>query len=203
MHSNRSYWAAGAAPSPFTITGTVISDATLNSTATAATYCASGGGGAPCPTDVMAAFDLHTYATALNAMLTNSNPVTTVTCHAFGSGELHDSSDLERKGGIDQYPRRRQHHGIDVRSHLYAVRRALVIRTPHTPPRALPQRGFTLIEIMVALLIGLFLLGALLIIVQTNKRVFVNQNQLAQLQDGERMALTVISDVHPVGGLFS
>jgi type IV pilus assembly protein PilV len=80
MHSNRSYWAAGAAPSPFTITGTVISDATLNSTATAATYCASGGGGAPCPTDVMAAFDLHTYATALNAMLINSGPITTVTC---------------------------------------------------------------------------------------------------------------------------
>ena len=55
---------------------------------------------------------------------------------------------------------------------------------------------------MVALLIGLFLLGALLIIVQTNKRVFVNQNQLAQLQDGERMALTVISDVMQSAGYF-
>ncbi len=55
---------------------------------------------------------------------------------------------------------------------------------------------------MVALLIGLFLLGALLVIVQTNKRVFVNQNQLAQLQDGERMALTVISDVLQSAGYF-
>jgi type IV pilus assembly protein PilV len=82
MHANRSYWAAGAAPVPFTITGTVISDATLNSTATLATYCAAGGGGAPCTSDVMAAFDLHTYATALNAMLGNSNPVTTVNCPA-------------------------------------------------------------------------------------------------------------------------
>jgi type IV pilus assembly protein PilV len=82
MHANRSYWAAGTAPSPFTITGTVISDSTLNSTATLATYCQSGGGGAPCPSDVMAAFDLHTYATALNAMLGNSNPVTTVNCPA-------------------------------------------------------------------------------------------------------------------------
>src|SRR5271156_2062104 len=63
MHANRTYWAA--APSPFTITGTVISDSTLNSTATDPTYCASLGGGAPCPTEVMAAFDLHTYATAL------------------------------------------------------------------------------------------------------------------------------------------
>jgi type IV pilus assembly protein PilV len=80
MHANRSYWAAGAAPAPFTITGTVISDATLNSTATTATYCVAGGGGAPCPSEVMAAFDLHTYATALNAMLGNSDPVTTVNC---------------------------------------------------------------------------------------------------------------------------
>jgi len=82
MHANRSYWAAGAAPAPFTITGTVISDATLNSTATTATYCQAGGGGAPCPSDVMAAFDLHNYATALNGMLSNSDPVTTVNCPA-------------------------------------------------------------------------------------------------------------------------
>lgn len=82
MHANRGYWAAGAAPVPFTITGTVISDATLNSTAALPNYCASGGGGAPCPPQVMAAFDLHTYATALNAMLNNSDPITTVTCPA-------------------------------------------------------------------------------------------------------------------------
>jgi type IV pilus assembly protein PilV len=79
MRANRGYWAAGAAPAPFTITGTTISDATLNSTATTATYCVSGGG-APCTPNVMAAFDLHTYATALNAMLGNSDPVTTVNC---------------------------------------------------------------------------------------------------------------------------
>jgi type IV pilus assembly protein PilV len=30
----------------------------------------------------MAAYDLHTYATALNAMLVNSAPITTVTCTA-------------------------------------------------------------------------------------------------------------------------
>jgi len=28
----------------------------------------------------MAAFDLHTYSLALNSMLGNSNPVTTITC---------------------------------------------------------------------------------------------------------------------------
>ena len=80
MHADRGYWGAGAAPASFTITGTTISDATLNTTATTSTYCVSGGGATPCTPDVMAAFDLHAYATALNAMLGNSSPVTTVNC---------------------------------------------------------------------------------------------------------------------------
>ncbi len=64
------------------------------------------------------------------------------------------------------------------------------------------ERGFTLIEILIALLIGLFLLGALLTIVQTNRAVFGNQNKLAQLQDGERMALTMMTDVIQSAGYF-
>src|SRR5271165_1160401 len=64
------------------------------------------------------------------------------------------------------------------------------------------ERGFTLIEILIAMLIGLFLLGALLTIVQTNRTVFGNQNKLAQLQDGERMALTMMSDVIQSAGYF-
>ena len=64
------------------------------------------------------------------------------------------------------------------------------------------ERGFTLIEILIALLIGLFLLGALLTIVQTNRTVFGNQNKLAQLQDGERMAMTVMADVIQSAGYF-
>lgn len=64
------------------------------------------------------------------------------------------------------------------------------------------DRGFTLIELMIALLIGIFLLGALLTIVQTNRTVFGNQNKMAQLQDGERMAMTMMSDVIQSGGYF-
>jgi type IV pilus assembly protein PilW len=64
------------------------------------------------------------------------------------------------------------------------------------------QRGFTLIEIMIALLIGIFLLGALLTIVQTNRAVFGNQNQLAQLQDSERMAMTLMADVIQSAGYY-
>src|ERR1700722_10857731 len=64
------------------------------------------------------------------------------------------------------------------------------------------QRGFTLIEILIALLIGVFLLGALLTIVQANRRVYGDQSQLAQLQDSERMALTLMTDVIQMAGYF-
>ena len=64
------------------------------------------------------------------------------------------------------------------------------------------QEGFTLIELMIALLIGVFLLGALLTIVQTNRAVFGDQNKMAQLQDAERMAMTMMSDVIQSAGYF-
>jgi type IV pilus assembly protein PilW len=64
------------------------------------------------------------------------------------------------------------------------------------------QRGFTIIELMIALLIGLFLLGGLLTIVQNNRRVFGDQNQMAQLQDNERLALTMMTDVIQMAGYF-
>jgi type IV pilus assembly protein PilW len=64
------------------------------------------------------------------------------------------------------------------------------------------QRGFTLLEIMIAMTIGLFLAGALVTVVQTNKTVFLNQNQLEQMQDGERMAMTLMADVIQSAGYF-
>ncbi|HTP37943.1 MAG TPA: prepilin-type N-terminal cleavage/methylation domain-containing protein [Steroidobacteraceae bacterium] len=64
------------------------------------------------------------------------------------------------------------------------------------------QQGFTLIELLVAVLIGLFLLGGLLTIVQDNRRTFGNQSQLSQLQDNERLALTIIGDIVQESGYF-
>jgi type IV pilus assembly protein PilW len=73
----------------------------------------------------------------------------------------------------------------------------------HRNKRApLPQLGFTLLELLIAMTIGLFLLGALLTIVQTNRTVFGNQNKMSQLQDAERMALTMMSDVIQSAGYF-
>jgi len=68
--------------------------------------------------------------------------------------------------------------------------------------RAMNHKGFTLIEIMISLTIGVFLTGALLTIVQTNRRVFGEQSQLAQMQDNERMAMTMMGDVIQAAGYF-
>src|SRR5579863_9969258 len=64
------------------------------------------------------------------------------------------------------------------------------------------ERGFTVVELMVALLIGLFLLGGLLTLVDDNRRTFSSQNQLSQLQDAERVAMTMITDVVQTAGYF-
>jgi type IV pilus assembly protein PilW len=64
------------------------------------------------------------------------------------------------------------------------------------------QRGFTMVELLVALLIGLFLLGGLLTLVQDNKRTFSAQGSLSQLQDNERLAMTIMTDVVQTTGYF-
>ena len=64
------------------------------------------------------------------------------------------------------------------------------------------ERGYTLIEIMIALSVGLFLVGGLLLVLQENRRTFGGQNALAQLQDGQRLAMTMIADVIQSAGYF-
>jgi type IV pilus assembly protein PilW len=68
--------------------------------------------------------------------------------------------------------------------------------------RAAHTQGFTLLELMIAMTIGLFLAGALVTVVQTNKTVFLNQNQLEQMQDSQRMAMTLMTDVIQSAGYF-
>ena len=76
------------------------------------------------------------------------------------------------------------------------------MRNRHSDYQPRQSRGFTLVEILIALVIGLFLMGALLTIVQANRTAFGNQNQLAQLQDSERMAMTMMADVIQSAGYF-
>jgi type IV pilus assembly protein PilW len=64
------------------------------------------------------------------------------------------------------------------------------------------QRGYTLIEIVIALLIGLFLLAGLFSIFSGTRRTSSQQNGLAQLQDEQRMAMSVLNDVVQNAGYF-
>jgi type IV pilus assembly protein PilW len=65
------------------------------------------------------------------------------------------------------------------------------------------QGGFTLVELSVALVIALFLLAGLFTIVQGTRKTSSQQTQLAQLQDNERLAMTIMTDVIQAAGYFA
>jgi type IV pilus assembly protein PilW len=64
------------------------------------------------------------------------------------------------------------------------------------------QRGYTLIEIMIALVIALFLLWGLGTMVAGTRQTGSNQMLLAQLQDQQRLAMSMLSDVIQRAGYF-
>jgi type IV pilus assembly protein PilW len=64
------------------------------------------------------------------------------------------------------------------------------------------HRGFTLIELMIAILIAVFLIGGLLTLVSGMKRASVSQGGLSELQDNQRIAMTLINDVIQSAGYF-
>jgi type IV pilus assembly protein PilW len=64
-------------------------------------------------------------------------------------------------------------------------------------------RGFTFVEIMIAMLIGLFLIGGMLTLVQAMRRTFTSQSGMSVLQDNERMAMQLITDVVQSTGYYT
>lgn len=64
------------------------------------------------------------------------------------------------------------------------------------------QRGMSLISLMVALAIGTFLLAGLFQVWYQTRLTFSSQAQLAQLQDNERMALTMMANTVQTGGYY-
>jgi type IV pilus assembly protein PilW len=73
---------------------------------------------------------------------------------------------------------------------------------PSNRRRAQRQSGFTMIELMIALLIGLFLMGGLMTLLQNNRKAFSSQGLLGQLQDSERLAMTMMTGVIQQSGYF-
>jgi len=64
------------------------------------------------------------------------------------------------------------------------------------------QRGFTLVELMITTTIAVFLLGGLLTTLQGTRQAYTQQYELSQLQDNQRLAMTLIADVVESGGYF-
>lgn len=70
------------------------------------------------------------------------------------------------------------------------------------PITHIKQRGLSLISLMVAMTIGLFLLAGLFDIWMQTRQSFTAQGKLAQLQDNERMALTMLSNSLQAAGFY-
>jgi len=60
-------------------------------------------------------------------------------------------------------------------------------------PARLPQHGFSLVELMVAITIGLFLLAGAVTMFTTNRRVYEDQQDLAELQQSARFAVETLA----------
>jgi type IV pilus assembly protein PilW len=71
-----------------------------------------------------------------------------------------------------------------------------ILRSPHL------ARGFTIVELLVTIAIALFLLGGLVTIVTSVRRTYADQQALAQLQDQQRFAITLLTDVIQSGGYY-
>jgi type IV pilus assembly protein PilW len=72
-------------------------------------------------------------------------------------------------------------------------------------PRRVPlsrQRGFNLIELIVAMTIAAFLLAGLFTVLQGTRDTSGEQTALAQLQDNQRLAMSMITDMIQSAGYF-
>ncbi|MDD1610693.1 MAG: prepilin-type N-terminal cleavage/methylation domain-containing protein, partial [Methylococcaceae bacterium] len=56
-----------------------------------------------------------------------------------------------------------------------------------------PQRGFTLIELMIAMLIGVFLMAGILQIFSSAKQAYRLQENLSRLQENGRFAMDYLT----------
>jgi type IV pilus assembly protein PilW len=64
------------------------------------------------------------------------------------------------------------------------------------------QRGFSMIELSIAMLIALFLLGGLVTLVIGTRRTTSTQTALSQLQDNQRIAMTLMTNIVQKAGYF-
>jgi type IV pilus assembly protein PilW len=64
------------------------------------------------------------------------------------------------------------------------------------------QFGFSIVELMVAITIALFIIGAVASIYLNMRNTFTSQDSLSQLQDSERLAITMLTTTVQSAGYF-
>ncbi len=64
------------------------------------------------------------------------------------------------------------------------------------------QRGYTLIELSISIIIALFLMAGLLTLVMHTRNTSSTQQQMQQLQENERVAMTILTNVIQEAGYF-
>lgn len=77
-----------------------------------------------------------------------------------------------------------------------------VIHKSAMPARLSQQRGFSILELIIAMVLAVFLLAGLFTIVQGTRHTSTDQTALAQLQDNERTALSILTDIIQTSGYF-
>ena len=71
-----------------------------------------------------------------------------------------------------------------------------------TPGRRARQSGLSLIELMIAILIALFLIGGIIVVEQGVHRAYGDQSGISKLQDEERFAMSVLTDAISSAGYY-
>jgi type IV pilus assembly protein PilW len=64
------------------------------------------------------------------------------------------------------------------------------------------EHGLSLLELLIALTIGLFLLAGVVVLVSGLRNTSTTQTQLTQLQDAERLSMTLLTDVIQSAGYY-
>jgi type IV pilus assembly protein PilW len=75
--------------------------------------------------------------------------------------------------------------------------------TPIVRHNCARSQGFTLVELLIAIALAIFLIGGVLKIVQDTRRATTSQSQSTQLQDNVRLAMTVMTDVIETTGYYT
>lgn len=80
------------------------------------------------------------------------------------------------------------------------LRRARAAQMSSAGPHC--QRGFSLIELSIAILIALFLIGGVIVVEQGVHRSYQDDSGFAQLEDEERFAMTIITQAVESAGYY-